>query len=124
MPPDFSPWIALVLGILIGWLSGWLVDLWFERHQRAEEKRRIDLEEHGRLRHANPDDAQALVLLPEAAPPVPGHRARAGIEEEPLPSFHSEHLSDDLATQGVEIEVDADEVDTDGAADADAREHR
>ena len=124
MPLDFSPWIALVLGILIGWLSGWMVDMWFERHRRAAEKRRIDAEERRRLRNANPPDAQSLVLLPEAAEPVPGQAAGAAIEEEPLPPYHLEHLSDDLATPAVEVEVAADEVDTTGLADADAHEHR
>ncbi len=45
MATPMSPWIALVLGILIGWVLEWLLELFFFRRQRLECQLRLsDLE--------------------------------------------------------------------------------
>ena len=54
-----NPWVALVLGILIGWLLEWLVELFFFRRERLACQRRLGeleaqlLARDGQLRAAN-----------------------------------------------------------------------
>ena len=38
---NLNPWVALVLGILIGWLLEWVWELLFSRKQRMEDKVRL-----------------------------------------------------------------------------------
>jgi hypothetical protein len=93
MTLDFSPWVALILGILIGWLFGWFLDLFFDRRRHAEdERRRAELAELQRLRSLEPANPPAVVVLRSDIPP-----ATSAIEEEPLPPLHEEYLEEDLA---------------------------
>lgn len=113
---DFSPWVALVLGILIGWLLGWSMDLWFDRRRHAEDKardelRRAELEELRRLRTLELVDVPPLALRSDMS-------FAAAVEEEPLPPLQGEHLADDLSTPAVEVEVV--DVDEDAPAESDA----
>ncbi len=53
MELKFTPWVALVLGILIGWLLQWFLELWFFRKRRLECQRRLsELEADLRTREA------------------------------------------------------------------------
>jgi hypothetical protein len=103
---QLNPWVALVLGILIGLLLGWVVDLWFEHQRHAAAERHAEFAESRRVREQALVQSQTVVLRSDLP-----HAAEVAIEEEPLP-YHGEHLSDDLATPEVEVEVvEADEDD-------------
>ena len=41
MALHFTPWVALILGILIGLVLEWLLELFFWRRQRLECQRRL-----------------------------------------------------------------------------------
>ncbi len=103
---QLSPWVALMLGILIGLLLGWVVDLWFERQRQATAARQADFARSRRVREQELVQSQTVALRSDLP-----HAAEVAIEEEPLP-YHGEHLSDDLATPEMEVEVV--EVDEDG----------
>lgn len=108
MTLDFSPWVALILGILIGWLLGWFLDLFFDRRRRAEdERRRAELEELRRLRDLEVTSAPVVAIrsdVPDTA---------AAIEEEPLPPLPHEFLEEDVAPPTVKSGP-AEEDDPDG----------
>jgi len=105
---ELSPWVTLVLGILIGLLVGWVVDLWFERQRQVSAAHQGELAEFRRVREQALVPSQTVVLRSDLP-----HSAEVAIEEEPLPP-HGEHLSDDLAMPEVEVEVvEVDEVDED-----------
>ena len=103
---ELSPWVTLILGILIGWLMGWILDLWFERQRQVSATRQVELAELRRVREQALVPSQTVALRSDLP-----HSAEVAIEEEPLPP-HGEHLSDDLATPEVEVEVV--EMDDDG----------
>ncbi len=49
---NINPWALLVLGILVGWILGWLLELWYFRRQRLQcqhEQNRLE----GQLRARN-----------------------------------------------------------------------
>lgn len=103
---ELSPWVTLVLGILIGLLVGWVVVLWFERQRKVSAARQGELAELRQVREQALVQSQTVVLRSDLA-----YSAEVAVEEEPLP-YHGEHLSDDLATPEVEVEVV--DVDEDG----------
>ncbi len=39
---SLNPWFALLLGILIGWVLNWLLEVLFFRHRRLETQRQLD----------------------------------------------------------------------------------
>ncbi len=41
MSLNLNPWVALLLGILIGWILQWLLEVWFFRRRRLECQRRL-----------------------------------------------------------------------------------
>lgn len=96
---QLSPWVTLVLGILIGLLLGWVIDLWFERQRQTVAARQSDFAKSRRVTEQALVQSQTVVLRSDLP-----HSAEVAIEEEPLP-HHGEHLSDDLATPEVEVEV-------------------
>ncbi len=49
----FNPWVAFVLGVLVGWLIQWLLELWYFRKRRLECQHRLSvLEEDLQKREA------------------------------------------------------------------------
>ena len=50
--PNINPWTLLVLGILVGWLISWLLELWYFRRQRLRCQRESNRLE-GQLRARN-----------------------------------------------------------------------
>jgi predicted flap endonuclease-1-like 5' DNA nuclease len=49
---NINPWALLVLGILVGWILGWLLELWYFRRQRLQCQREQNRLE-GQLRARN-----------------------------------------------------------------------
>jgi hypothetical protein len=79
---NFSPWLALVVGILIGWLGGWLIDARFER-RRGRDVRGAMREPATPASEAGvtvQDGLAAAALVSDGAPV-----ATPAVEEEPLP---------------------------------------
>lgn len=94
---ELSPWGILALGILIGWLTGWGLDLWFER-QRQAAARQSESAELRRAREQALLQAQTVALRLDLV-----GSTEAAIEEEPLP-LRAARLSDDLALPEVEMD--------------------
>ncbi len=39
---NLNPWFVLLLGVFIGWLAHWLLEIWFFRRERLEPMRRAE----------------------------------------------------------------------------------
>ena len=60
MSLNLNPWIALILGILIGWLLQWLLELWFFRKRNLEYQDRLaEVETQLKTREGELDAARA-----------------------------------------------------------------
>ena len=57
---QFTPWVALVLGLLIGWVGEWLLELFvFRRSRTACQRKREELKAELKARDAEIQDMRA-----------------------------------------------------------------
>lgn len=78
MSLNLNPWLALLLGIFIGWILEWLLEVWFFRRKRVEAQRQLaELEarlrtcDHElRLTRTQVDSLRAELAARPAAPSV------------------------------------------------------
>jgi len=110
MSLKLNSWLALLLGVLIGWVIEWLLEVWYFRRRRLASENRLiqveaDLQERERELHdakARAESLQAELAAAQASPATPETRA----VEARLPSVEIETLAGETEAVQPTVEIE------------------
>ena len=117
---NLNPWLVLLIGVLIGWVADWIIELWFFRDKRLESERRVaKLEAEVKTQTEEKDKLnQQLNSLQSEHDALVATTATVVVDEAAELEAEEELVESEAVAEAAELEVEEELVEAEAVAEA------